>query len=325
MPSMIKALPKARKKPLGNVNHAKHNLSPNQASKLTVRVGCHLVYETIRPASILLVVRPRPENDQIMLQEKLTFRGKEGAEEFQDAQGNLTQRWVLPPGQTVIVHDALVQVSSLPDNYNQKKYYVPIEHIPSALLRYTLPSRYCDSDKMLSFSAGQFGPIINGLDRVIAICNWVHTNIRYVTCSGRPDLSASEVMARGYGVCRDFAHVAIALCRAVNLPARYVTGHLPDIGCLDPGTPMDFHAYFEVYLEHEWRVFDARFNTPRIGRVKIAHGLDAVDGSFATTYGEALLTYFQVWAYQVNPAVVSVGDPIDLSKRLDGTPQVRLA
>jgi transglutaminase-like putative cysteine protease len=321
----MKTLRKAKRLPLGNLALATPSAFGNPARNLTVRVGCRLVYETIQPAPILLVVCPHPENQQVILQGKLTFRGEEGAEEFEDAQGNITQRWVLQPGQTVIIHDAFVQVSSLPDNFNQKTYYVPIEDIPSAILRYTLPSRYCDSDKMLTFSAGQFGSLINGVDRVIAICNWVHQNIRYVTCSGRPDISASEVMARGYGVCRDFAHVAIALCRAINIPARYVTGHLPDIGCYDPGTPMDFHAYFEVYLEHEWRVFDARYNTPRIGRIKIAHGLDAVDGSFATTYGPALLTYFQVWAYQVNPAIVSIGDPVDLSKRLDGTPQIRFA
>jgi transglutaminase-like putative cysteine protease len=141
--------------------------------------------------------------------------------------------------------------------------------------------------------------------------------------SGRSDLSASEVIERRFGVCRDFAHAAIALCRAFNLPARYVTGHLPDIGYVDPGTPMDFHAYCEVYLGQEWLTFDPRFNVPRIGRVKVAHGSDAVDGAFATIYGEAKLTHFEVWAYQVNPQQVSVGDPIDLSKRLDGTTMIR--
>ena len=117
----------------------------------------------------------------------------------------------------------------------------------------------------------------------------------------------------------------MALCRAFNLPARYVTGHLPDIGCIDPGTPMDFHAYLEVYLGNDWLTFDPRFNVPRIGRVKVAHGADAVDGAFATIYGEARLTRFEVWAYQVNPQHVSVGDPVDLSKRLDNCVQVRLA
>jgi transglutaminase-like putative cysteine protease len=104
-----------------------------------------------------------------------------------------------------------------------------------------------------------------------------------------------------------------------------VTGHLPDIGYVDPGTPMDFHAYFEVYLGHDWFTFDPRYNVPRIGRVKVAHGADAVDGAFATIYGEASLAHFEVWAYQVNPNQVSVGDPINLSLRLDGNQTVRLS
>ncbi len=313
------------RKPLGESTLPLNRKSPRVEPSLTVRVGCRIVYETIQPTPILLTVRPRLENQQVMLQEQLSFRGKQGAEEFVDAQGNFTQRWVLQPGQTEIVHDALVQVSSHPDNIDLKTFYIPVQDIPSDILRYVLPSRYCDSDKILSFSAIQFGSLTNGVDRVIAICNWVQRNINYVTFSGRPDISASEVMARGYGVCRDFAHVAIALCRALNLPARYVTGHLPDIGCLDPGSPMDFHAYFEVYLEHQWRVFDARFNAPRIGRVKIAHGVDAGEASFSTTFGAAQLTFFGVWSYQVNPALVSVGDPVDMSLRLDGTPQIRFA
>jgi transglutaminase-like putative cysteine protease len=318
----MKTLRKVKRLPLGNLPAAAFNAT-QIPTPMTVRVGCRLVYETNQPTQIFLIVRPRLENGQIMLQEQLTFRCDEGAEQFEDGQGNIVHRWMLPPGQTTIVHDALVQVSHLPDDHNPKRFSVPVAQISAEILRYTLPSRYCDSDKLLSFSANQFGSLIDGVDRVIAICNWVQRNINYVTCSGRPDLSASEVMARGYGVCRDFAHVAIALCRALNLPTRYVTGHLPDIGCFDPGTPMDFHAYFEVYLEHQWRTFDARFNTPRIGRVKVAHGLDAVDGSFSTVYGQAALTSFGVWSYQVNPNVVSVGDPVDLSKRLDGTPQIR--
>ena len=319
----MRPLQKIKKVPLGNLASGS---GATPAFPMTVRVGCRLVYETTQPTPILLMVRPRCDStDQIIHSEQLIFHCDEGAAQYEDAHGNITHRWTLQPGQTVIVHDAIVEVSSHPDSHNFKKFSVPIPDITPDILRFTLPSRYCDSDKLLSFSATQFGNLINGVDRVIAICNWVQRNIRYVTCSGRPDLSASEVMARGYGVCRDFAHVAISLCRALNLPTRYVTGHLPDIGCFDPGTPMDFHAYFEVYLEHQWRVFDARFNVPRIGRVKIAHGLDAVDGSFSTVYGQALLTSFQVWSYQVNRNIVSVGDPIDLSKRLDGTPEIRFA
>jgi len=259
-----------------------------------------------------------------MMQEKLSFGIGQPSFEYQDSHGNITYRSIFMPGRNEVRHDALVAVSSLPDRRDVKFPILPIDQLPFELLRYTLPSRYCDSDKLMNFAWSQFGQIPHGLPRVQAICDWVHNNIEYRYLSGRSDLSASEVIERRYGVCRDFAHVAIALFRTFNLPARYVTGHLPDIGVVDPGSPMDFHAYTEVYLGQEWFTFDPRFNVPRIGRVKVAHGADAVDGAFATIYGEANLAHFEVWAYQVNPREVSVGDPIDLSRRLDGIPTVHL-
>ena len=291
---------------------------------LTVRVGCNLSYETPVPTPVLFVLRPRLEGRVLVMQEKLSFGIGQPSYEFQDSHGNITYRSTLMPGRNDIRHDALVAVSSEPDTRNVQGRNVPVGELPSELLRYTLPSRYCDSDKLMDFAWQQFGQVPHGLPRVQAICDWVHRHIEYRFGSGRPDLSASEVIARRHGVCRDFAHAAIALCRAFNLPARYVTGHLPDIGYRDPGSPMDFHAYCEVYLGQDWLTFDPRFNVPRIGRVKVAHGADAVDGAFATIYGEAKLSFFEVWAYQVDPRQVSVGDPIDLSRRLDGTPLVRL-
>jgi transglutaminase-like putative cysteine protease len=285
---------------------------------LTVRVGCRLAYQTSVPTPVLLVIKPRLEGRVLVMQERLSFGIGLPAYEFQDAQGNITTRLMFMPGRNEIEHDALVAVSSLPDSRDVSTRILSINELPDYLLRYILPSRYCDSDKLMNFAWQQFGQITHGLPRVQAICDWVHNNIEYRYMSGRADLSASEVIARRYGVCRDFAHAAIALCRAFNLPARYVTGHLPDIGAEDPGSPMDFHAYLEVYLGQEWFTFDPRFNVTRIGRVKVAHGLDAVDGAFATIYGEAILTHFQVWAYQVNPGEVMVGDPVDLGKRLDG-------
>jgi transglutaminase-like putative cysteine protease len=291
---------------------------------ITVRVGCNLAYETTVQTPVLFVLKPRLEGRVLVLQERLSFGIGLPSYEFQDSHGNITYRSTFMPGRNEIRHDALVAVSSLPDSREIIGYPLPVGQLPHELLRYTLPSRYCDSDKLLTFAWNNFGQIQHGLPRVQAICDWVHHHIEYRYLSGRADLSASEVIQRRYGVCRDFAHAAIALCRAFNLPARYVTGHLPDIGHIDPGTPMDFHAYFEVYLGQDWFTFDARYNTPRIGRVKVAHGLDAVDGAFATIYGEATLAHFEVWAYQVNPQQVSVGDPIDLSKRLDGTQMVRL-
>lgn len=291
---------------------------------LTVRVGCSLAYHTPVQTPVLFVLRPRLEGRVLVMQEKLSFGIGLPSYEFQDSHGNITYRSLLMPGVNEIRHDALVAVSAEPDTRQVIGPILPVSQLPFDLLRYTLPSRYCDSDKLMDFAWRQFGHIPHGLTRVQAICDWVHNNIEYRFGSGRPDLSASEVIARRFGVCRDFAHTAIALCRAFNLPARYVTGHLPDIGFTDPGSAMDFHAYCEVYLGQDWLTFDPRFNVPRIGRVKLAHGADAVDGAFATIYGEATLTHFEVWAYQVNPQRVSVGDPIDLTKRLDGTPLVRM-
>lgn len=292
---------------------------------MTVRVGCSLAYETTVPTAVLFVLRPRLEGRVLVMQERLSFGIGRPNYEFQDSHGNIAYRSMLMPGRNEIRHDALVAVSSQPDSRNTFGPILPVSELPAELLRYTLPSRYCDSDKLMNFAWNQFGQTQHGIQRVQAICDWVHNNIEYRFGSGRPDLSASEVIARRHGVCRDFAHAAIALCRAFNLPARYVTGHLPDIGYIDPGTPMDFHAYFEVYLGREWLTFDPRFNVPRIGRVKVAHGADAVDGAFATIYGQASLTYFEVWAYQVNPMQVAVGDPLDLSKRLDGTQNIRFS
>lgn len=291
---------------------------------INVRVGCNIVYETSLFTPVSFLLRPRRDEKCLVLQERSVYGPYLSPVEFQDSHGNLTCRTMLVPGRNVIDMDAYVAVSSLPDYWEMNHNSLPVNEIPQEFLRYTLPSRYCDSDKLSDFAWQQFGHISNGMQRVHAICDWVHQNIEYRYGSGRPDISAFDVVQRGYGVCRDFAHVAIALCRAFNIPARYVTGHLPDIAFQDSGSPMDFHAYGEVYLG-EWFTIDARFNVPRIGRIKLGHGMDAVDGAFATIYGPAQLVHFMVWAYQVNPQGMALGDPIDLSKRLDGTPQMRYA
>ena len=292
---------------------------------LTVRVGCNLVYETPLYTPCLFVIRPKRDERHVAQDERCFFGPYLSGQEYTDAHGNLTYRTMLVPGRNEINMDALFSVSAEPDNAGMYGDPISLNELPIDILRYTLPSRYCDSDKLLDFAWQQFGHVAHGMMRVQAISDWVHNNIEYRYGSGRPDLSASEVIARRYGVCRDFAHCVVALCRALNLPARYVTGHLPDIGCFDPGSPMDFHAYAEVYLGHQWFTVDARYNVPRIGRVKLAHGLDAVDGAFCTIYGQASLTYFLVWAYQVGQGQVRLGDPIDLTKRLDGTPLVRFS
>ena len=161
---------------------------------------------------------------------------------------------MLKPGRNDIRYDALVAVSSTPENQGAPGVLpVPVYELPAELLRYTLPSRYCDSDKLFDFAWKHFGQIANGHERVQAICDWVHNNIEYRYGSGQPDLSASEVIEQRYGVCRDFAHVVVALCRTFNLPARYVSGHLPDIGFVVSSHPEDFHANCEVYLGGRWK------------------------------------------------------------------------
>jgi transglutaminase-like putative cysteine protease len=292
---------------------------------LTVRAGCHITYEVSVPTPVLFMLRPRPDGHHLVTAENRSFEPGLPAFEFPDAHGNIACRSIFKPGRNDIRLDALVSVSSQPEPQAIGELPVSIYELPTESLRYTLPSRYCDSDKLLAFAWDHFGQINNGYERVQAICNWVHDNIEYRYGSTDPSISASDVVARRYGVCRDFAHVVIALCRTFNIPARYVTGHLPEIGAVVGGTPEDFHAYCEVYLGHQWFTFDARFNTPRIGRIKLSHGLDAVDGAFATIYGEAQLVYFEVWTYQVNPKLTTLLDPIDLSKRLDGTTTIRLS
>jgi transglutaminase-like putative cysteine protease len=291
---------------------------------LTVRIGCTVEYYASAYTPIVFVVRPGVDRNHLVNEEKHAFGPGPIMQEFEDSHGNITYRAMLAPGSNRIHHDALVSVSSLPDSRETPGGAVPVDELPADVLRYTLPSRYCDSDKLRDFAWDHFGQVKNGLDRVQAICDWVHQKVEYRYGSGRPDLSASEIIQRRYGVCRDFAHSGIALCRAFNLPARYVTGHLPDIAFIDSGSPMDFHAYMEVFLEGGWHTFDPRFNVPRIGRVKVAHGQDAVDGAFSTIYGAADLVNFQVWAYQVDPREVAIGSPIDISKRLDGTLQLNL-
>ena len=289
---------------------------------LTVRVGCRQTYEAKEPVAALFMIKPRRDEGHRVSQERFSFKPSLPGVEYQDEHDNIVYRAVLPPGETTIGHDALVEISSHPDNFGITPQLVPLSKVPRGILRYTMPSRYCDSDNVIEMAKDHFAKIPPGIELVQAICDWVHNHIEYRFGSGGSNLSASQILERKYGVCRDFAHVAITLCRVFDLPTRYVTGHLPDIGRTSPGTAMDFHAYFEVYLG-EWFTYDARFNVPRIGRVKVAHGLDAVDGAIATLYGEAPLKNFEVWAYQVNPTEVSVGDPIDLAKRLDGTLAVR--
>ncbi|HEY5793358.1 MAG TPA: transglutaminase family protein [Chthoniobacterales bacterium] len=289
---------------------------------LAVRVGCKISYEAAAPTPVLAICKPRQDAYQSIRQESMQFDPDLSATEFEDDHGNIVYRLTLKPGPNTLRYDAIVMVPSQPEDYHWLDEPIPPHLLPAPILRYTLPTRYCDSDKLLNFAWEHFGHLEQGLARVKGICQWLHDNIEYRTLSGSPNLSAHDIIERRYGVCRDFAHTTVALCRTFNLPARYVSGYLPDIGFQDAGTPQDFHAYCEVYLGGRWQIFDARYNQPRIGRIRIAAGYDAVNCAFTTLYGQAALTRFEVWGYQMDPAVVHIDDPLDLSKRLCGTPRV---
>jgi transglutaminase-like putative cysteine protease len=170
--------------------------------------------------------------------------------------------------------------------------------LPDEVIVYTLPSRHCPSDLFIPDAWQMFGYIIGGWAQVQAVCDWLHANITYAKGSTSTTTGWDAYQLR-QGVCRDFAHLGVCFCRALNFPARYVCGYLPDINVPFDPTPMDFHVWFEVYIEGAWRTFDARHNIPRTGRVLIARGRDAVDTAFSTIYGSGQLVGFKVWADQV--------------------------
>jgi transglutaminase-like putative cysteine protease len=172
---------------------------------------------------------------------------------------------------------------------------VPVEDLPSNSLTFLLPSRFCESDKLLDLSWDLFGKATPGLGRVQAICDFVHNRIEFGYENARSTRTAAEAYRESIGVCRDYAHLAIAFCRALNIPARYCTGYLSDVGTQPPFPPGDFAAWFEAYLDGEWQMFDPRNNTPKIGRVLMARGRDAADVAMVTTFGPNTLESFRVW------------------------------
>ncbi len=296
---------------------------PRPRLDLTIRCGFEFIYHAQAPTPAVMLLKPQSGLHQVIEEERLSIEPQLDTSECHDEHDNIMHRIFLPPGATRVRFDSLVAVPSLAESAFVEDCPVSVHELPNEVLRYTLPSRYCDSDKLLDFAFQHFGNVSHGLPRVQAIADWVHENIEYRFGAGCPQFSASDVINQRFGVCRDFAHAVIALCRCFNIPARYVTGYVPDVAFEDPGTPMDFHAYCQVYLGNFWQTVDARFNVPRVGRVHIAYGLDAVDAAFSTLYGATDLTRFEVWAYQIDPKEVRLDDPVDLSKRLDGTTELR--
>jgi transglutaminase-like putative cysteine protease len=285
-----------------NQSEMRHIMPVPPGERITLRVGCEFRFQLSTPVSSVIQVYARPNpltppDSQRVLWEEWKSEPFFPTRQYYDSFGNRVVRAPLPAGEICFSYDARVEVDSAPDPVLPDLPQHSIEELPDDVLIYTLASRYCLSDELSNWVWDQFGDTPLGWARVQAMCDWLHANIEYRGGSSNPDTTAKDVLEQRAGICRDFAHMGITLCRAMNIPARYVFGYLPDIGVVPPATPMDFHAWFEVWLGGAWRTFDARHNKPRIGRIPIARGRDAVDCAMITTYGPALLQSMIVWAY----------------------------
>jgi transglutaminase-like putative cysteine protease len=213
---------------------------------------------------------------------------------YTDHYGNRVTRLEAPAGLITFENRFEIYDSGQPDEIPPSHELTPIPKLPDEVLLYLVSSRYCDSDALANFAWSKFQNISGGYARVQAICDYVHQHIRFSYPEASPTRSASDAMRERVGVCRDFAHLSIALCRAMNVPARYCTGYLGDIGVpIDPN-PMDFSAWFEVFLDGRWYTMDARHNHPRIGRIVMCRGRDAADVAISTAFGIATLAHFEV-------------------------------
>ena len=216
--------------------------------------------------------------------------------------GNQCARVLLPADGTTLWSDCMVEDTGQPDEFNWDANQHEIKDLPAETLAYLTASRYCESDELIETAWDLFGETAPGWARVQAISNWVHNNVLFDYRFGRPTKTAVDVFREGTGVCRDFAHLFIALCRAMNFPARYASGYLSDIGAKAEGAG-DFCAWSEVFIGGRWYTFDARHNTPRIGRILMVHGRDAADVAMMTAFGDYALTHLKVWTDQVDESL----------------------
>ena len=262
---------------------------------MLIRLGYDIQFDIAAavPMTALLNVHPSRRGD-LREPDQLRVEPAVYVEEYRDIFGNMSARFVAPQGPVRLVNSTLIEDSGLPDPVPMHAREVPIAQLPLDTLRYLMSSRFCEVDLLSPVAVELFGDLPRGWQRVQAICNWVQTKVTFSYAAARPTRTALDVFTERVGVCRDFQHLAIAFCRALNIPARYTAGYLGDIGVPPAPYPMDFSAWFEAYLEDRWWTFDARHNRPRIGRVLLATGLDATDVAITTSFGSSKLTHFHV-------------------------------
>jgi transglutaminase-like putative cysteine protease len=266
---------------------------------LTIHVGCTFEYYSNQDVPTVCLVRPLVSADVRLLSEEWGSTPALAYHDYRDVYGNVCRRLTLPPGPVSLRYDARVTAPPSIDAADPGARQLPVEALPDDVLAYTLPSRFCLSDALVAQAWQLFGGTSPDYTRVQAIVDYVHHNVTFGYHLTAPTKTSSDVLASGNGVCRDFAHAAIAFCRAMSIPARYVFGYLPDLDVPPPDTPMDFCAWFEAFLDGRWWTFDPRNNQRRRGRVVIARGRDAADVAMVTTYGPASFQGMTVWAEQI--------------------------
>ncbi len=267
---------------------------------MLIRLGYDIRFQvtSVVPMIALLNVHPSREKD-LKEPDRLTVTPGLHVEHYHDVFGNRATRFVAPEGELRLTNSTLIRDSGEPDKQDLQAREVPIEDLPHDTLPFLMNSRYCEVDLLSPLAAELFGGLPRGYRRVQAICAWVHSKVTFGYQFARPTRTALDVLTERVGVCRDFQHLAVTFCRCLNIPARYVTGYLGDIGVPVSDTPMDFSAWFEAYLEDRWWTFDARHNATRIGRVLMAVGRDATDVAITTSFGNSRLQKFEVISEEV--------------------------
>jgi transglutaminase-like putative cysteine protease len=275
---------------------------------MQIRVGYELVYECPQRTPMILTLNIHfTRASDIVIADQMVTEPAIPLGAYRDLFGNWCTRLVLPPGETRITADALVNEAGAPDEVAPMARQTALEALPEDTLVFLLGSRYCETDRLSPIAWKLFAQAPTGWGRVQAICDFVHNHITFGYSHARSTKTAWDVYQERAGVCRDFAHLAVAFCRCMNIPARYCTGYLGDIGVPVSNAPMDFSGWFEAHLDGRWYTFDARHNTPRIGRVLIARGRDAADVAISTAFGTNTLKTFKVWTDEVAlaPAVAA--------------------
>jgi len=267
---------------------------------MLIRVGYNIVFENPLPVPIVALLKVHPSRvSDLREPDTLKLDPATNVVCYFDSHGNNCCRFVAPAGLVRLNNSTLIYDTGAPDPVAPWAREISVQNLPFGALQYLLNSRYCEVDRMSNIATELFGGIMPGWNRVQAVCQWVHDKVTFGYEYASAVKTALDVFADRRGVCRDFQHLAITMCRALNIPARYATGYLGDIGVPASPAPMDFSAWFEVYLEDRWWTFDARHNQPRIGRVLMAVGRDASDVALTTSFGTANLRQFSVTTNEV--------------------------